>query len=104
MIVVASAVRAGDRLAALVAVIAGWVLFLWLPAALGVTGPPTVFAALSIAAWLLVLLATAEGLRGRQERIAEARRSRREEARRKADQERLQIARELTTCWRTTSP
>jgi signal transduction histidine kinase len=95
VIAVASAVRAGDRLAALAAVIAGWVLFLWLPAALGVTGPPTVFAALSIAAWLLLLLAAAEGLRGRQERIAEARRSRREEARRMADQERLQIAREL---------
>ena len=81
--------------AARVAVIAGWVLFLWLPAALGVTGAPTVLAALSIAAWLLVLLAAAEALRGRQERAAEARRARQEEARRKADEERLRIAREL---------
>jgi hypothetical protein len=76
-------------------VIAGWVLFLWLPAALGVTGAPTVLAALSIAAWLLVLLTAAEALRGRQERAAEARRARQEEARRKADEERLRIAREL---------
>ena len=88
-------VRAGDRIAARVAVIAGWVLFLWLPAALGVTGAPTVLAALAIAAWLLVLLAAAEALRGRQERAAEARRARQEEARRKADEERLRIAREL---------
>jgi signal transduction histidine kinase len=95
VVAVVSAVRAGDRLAARVAVIAGWVLFLWLPAALGVTGAPTVLAALSIAAWLLVLLAAAEGLRGRQERAAEARRARQEAARRKDDQERLRIAREL---------
>ena len=95
VVAVVSAVRAGDRLAARVAVIAGWVLFLWLPAALGVTGAPTVLAALSIAAWLLVLLAAAEALRGRRERAAEARRARQETARRKADQERLRIAREL---------
>ncbi len=92
---VVSAIRAGDRMAARVAVIAGWVLFLWLPAALGVTGAPTVLAALSIAAWLLVLLAAAEALRGRKERAAEARRARQEAARRQADEERLRIAREL---------
>jgi signal transduction histidine kinase len=92
---VVTAARAGDRRAARVAVIAGWVLFLWLPAALGVTGAPTVLAAFAIAAWLLVLLAAAEALRGRQERAAEARRARQEEARRKTDEERLRIAREL---------
>ena len=95
VVAVVLTVRAGDRTAARVAVIAGWVLFLWLPAALGVTGAPTVLAALSIAAWLVVLLAAAEALRGRQERAAEARRARQEEARRKADEERLRIAREL---------
>jgi hypothetical protein len=77
---VVSAVLAGDRLAARVAVIAGWTLFLWLPAALGVTGAPT---------------AAAEALRGRTERAAEAKRARQEEAHRKADEERLRIAREL---------
>jgi signal transduction histidine kinase len=90
-----SAVRAGDRIAGRAAVIAGWVLFLWLPAALGVTGTPTVLAALAIAAWLLVLLAAAEALRGRQERASEARRARQEQARRQVDEERLRIAREL---------
>jgi signal transduction histidine kinase len=95
VVAVVSAVRAGDRFAARTAVIAGWVLFLWLPAALGVTGAPTVLAVLSIAAWLLVLLAAAETLRGRQERASEARRARQEVARRQADEERLRIAREL---------
>jgi signal transduction histidine kinase len=95
VVAVVSAVRAGDRVAARVAVIAGWVLFLWLPAALGVAGTPTVLAAFAIAAWLLVLLAAAEAVRGRQERAAEARHARQEEARRKADEERLRIAREL---------
>ena len=95
VVAVVSAVRAGDRAAARVAVIAGWVLFLWVPAALGVTGVPTAVAAFAIAAWLLVLLAAAEALRGRHERAAEARRARQEEARRKADEERLRIAREL---------
>lgn len=95
VVAVVTAVTAGDRLAARVAVAAGWVLFLWLPAALGVAGAPTVLAALAIAAWLLVLLAAAEALRGRHERAAEARRAREQEARRTADEERLRIAREL---------
>ncbi len=94
-VAVLATVRTGDRVAARLAVIAGWVLFLWLPAALGVAGAPTVLAALSIAAWLVVLLAAAEALRGRQERAAHARQARDDAARRQADQERLRIAREL---------
>jgi signal transduction histidine kinase len=95
VVAVVSAVRAGDRLAARVAVVAGWVLFLWLPAALGVTGTPTVLASFAIAAWLMVLIALAEAMRDRQERAADARRASREQARRQADEERLRIAREL---------
>jgi signal transduction histidine kinase len=90
-----NAVMAGDRLAARVALVAGWVLFLWLPAALGVTGTPSALAALAIAAWMLVLLAATEGVRDRRERVAEARRTREQEARRRAGEERLRIAREL---------
>jgi signal transduction histidine kinase len=94
-VAIVGAVQAGDRLAARAAVVAGWVLFLWLPAALGVTGAPTALAALSIAAWLLVMLGAAEAVRGRRERFAQARRAREQEARRKAGEERLRIAREL---------
>lgn len=90
-----NAVMAGDRLVARVGLVAGWVLFLWLPAALGNTGAPTALAALSVAAWMLVLLAAAEGLRGRRERAVEAKRAREQEARRRAGEERLRIAREL---------
>jgi len=90
-----NAVMCGDRVAARVALGAGWVLFLWLPAALGNTGAPTVLGALAIGAWMLVLLAVAEGVRGRRDRMIEARRARQQEARSRADEERLRIAREL---------
>jgi signal transduction histidine kinase len=85
----------GDRLASRTAVVAGWVLFLWLPAALGKTSTPSWLAAVSIAAWLLLLLGAAEAFRGRRERFAEARRLREQEARQRAGEERLRIAREL---------
>jgi signal transduction histidine kinase len=94
-VAVMSALMAGERLAAWTAVIAGWVMFLWLPAALGATGTPSWLAAVSIAAWLLLLLGACEAIRGRRERAAEARRVREEHARRRASEERLQIAREL---------
>jgi signal transduction histidine kinase len=94
-VAVINAVIAGDRFAARAAVLAGWALFLWLPAALGKTSGPTWLAALSIAAWLLLLLGAAEALRSRRERFAEARRAREQEARRRASEERLRIAREL---------
>jgi signal transduction histidine kinase len=94
-VAVLNAVIVGDRLAARVAVVAGWVLFLWLPAALGKAGSPSWLAALSIAAWLLLLLGAAEAIRGRRERVAEARRLREQEARQRASEERLRIAREL---------
>ncbi|MEO6858777.1 MAG: sensor histidine kinase [Solirubrobacteraceae bacterium] len=95
VLAVVAAAMAGDRIAALVVVLAGWVAFLWLPVALGITGAPTVLAALAITAWLLVLLAGTEGMRARRERFVEARRARELQARNQADEERLRIAREL---------
>jgi signal transduction histidine kinase len=90
-----AAVIAGDRLAAGAAVLAGWAMYLWLPAALGHTSLPTVLAALAVGAWLIVLFAAAEAIRERRQRAAEARQAREREARRRADEERLRIAREL---------
>ena len=92
---VVSAVFAGERVLAWTAAGAGWLLFLGLPWALGHSGEPKVLAALAIAAWLLVALASAEGMRGRRERFAQARRTREFQARRQADEERLRIAQEL---------
>ena len=48
-----------------------------------------------VAAWMLVVLLASEGLRIRAERSAEAARSRAEQDRRRASEERLQIARDL---------
>jgi signal transduction histidine kinase len=58
-------------------------------------GDAHVAGALALAAWLLVLLAAGEGLRIRRERAAEGVRQREQEAQRRADEERLRIAREL---------
>lgn len=90
-----TAVMAGERAIALTVLAAAWAVALWLPAALGNAGTPNLLAALSIAAWLLVLLAVAVGVRVRVERVAEARRIREQEARQRASDERLRIAREL---------
>jgi signal transduction histidine kinase len=90
-----SAVIAGERLLAGVALAACWAIALWLPEAVGKAGAPNAFAVVSIAAWLLVLVAVGEGVRVRIERIAEARRARELETRRRASDERLRIAREL---------
>jgi signal transduction histidine kinase len=90
-----SVVVAGDRVAAGAAVLAGWTTYLWLPAALGDAGLPTVLASLSLAAWLLVLFAAGEAIRARRQRAVQAREAREQDARRRADEERLRIAREL---------
>jgi signal transduction histidine kinase len=92
---IVSAIFAGERVLAWTAVGAGWLLFLGLPWALGHSGGPQVLAALAIAAWLLVALAGAEGIRTRRERFAAVRRARELQARSQADEERLRIAQEL---------
>jgi signal transduction histidine kinase len=92
---IVSALFAGERVLAWAAVGVGWLLFLGLPWALGHSDGPKVLAALAIAAWLLVALASAEGIRSRREHFAEVRRARELEARRHADEERLRIAQEL---------
>jgi signal transduction histidine kinase len=89
------AVMAGHRLVTRASVVVAWALFLWLPPALGAAPTPKLLAAVSLAAWLLVLLVVCESVRGRRERSAEARRQRELQARRRADEERLRIAREL---------
>ena len=48
-----------------------------------------------IAAWLLVLLFAGEAVRARRERVAAVRRGREQEGLRRAEEERLRIAREL---------
>ncbi len=90
-----TAVLQGRRLAAWLALAAGLVAFLWLGYLLGREPPPSLAQAVGLAAWLLVLLTAAEVARARRERALEAVRTREEEARRRASEERLRIAREL---------
>ena len=90
-----SVVLAGRRWVALGSIVAGYVGFLWLPYLLGDEPAPSLAAAFGLAAWLLVLLFAAEFVRARRERTLELHRIRDEEARRRASEERLRIAREL---------
>jgi len=69
---------------------------MWLPYLVGSEPkPPNALAAVGIAAWLLVLGTVAEIARIRRERSLETARMHAEEARRRASEERLRIAREL---------
>jgi signal transduction histidine kinase len=88
-------VTTGHRLPAIVGLAAGYVGFLWLPYLLDREPAPSLGGILGLAAWLLVLLSAAEFVRVRRERAVEAARIREEEARRRASEERLRIAREL---------
>jgi signal transduction histidine kinase len=88
-------VTMGRRTAAVVMLAVGYSSFMWLGWAIGVSGAPSLGEMLGVGAWLLVLLAVSEGVRTRRERALEAWRSREEEARRRASEERLRIAREL---------
>ncbi|MGI8791189.1 MAG: sensor histidine kinase [Actinomycetota bacterium] len=90
-----SATMAGRRWAAIGAVVAGYVGFLWLGYLFGMSGPPRTEAALGLGAWLLVLITVAEVGRARRERAHEYARTRAEEAKRRASEERLRIAQEL---------
>jgi signal transduction histidine kinase len=90
-----TAVVAGHRLAAAVVAVVGFLVFPWLDFLLRDQPGPSLGGLAGLAAWLLVLLGAAEAIRIRRERVAEAARIREEEARRRAGEERLRIAREL---------
>ncbi|MGH2653122.1 MAG: sensor histidine kinase [Actinomycetota bacterium] len=90
-----TAVARGHRLAAAITAAAGFVIFPWLDYLLRDRPAPSLVALTALASWLLVLLGTAEAVRIRRERVAEALRMEEEERRRRASEERLRIAREL---------
>jgi signal transduction histidine kinase len=90
-----TAVMAGRRVPAIAILIGGYIVIGWGRFFLGLDPAPRLEVALAIAAWLLVLLSLAEFARSRRERALETGRVRAEEARRRATEERLRIAREL---------
>lgn len=73
----------------------GFAAFTWLPALLGNDDAPTSTELFASAGWLLMWTAAAEIVRLQMQRSAQAQRAREEEARRRIDEERLRIAREL---------
>ncbi|MGH2680225.1 MAG: histidine kinase [Actinomycetota bacterium] len=89
-----AAVRA-HRLAVGITAVTGFALFPWLDFLVRDGPAPSAVSLLALAAWLLVLFGTAEIVRIRRERVAEAVRMEEEEALRRAGEERLRIAREL---------
>jgi signal transduction histidine kinase len=90
-----TAVMKGRRIAALASLVVGYISFLWVGYLVGVESRPDWAKALGLGAWLLVLFTVTEVVRVRRERALELVRIRNEEARRRASEERLRIAREL---------
>ena len=90
-----STVLARRRLAAVISLVAGYLIAVWPPWLIGRPGGPHPIFALWLAVFLLVLLSGAELMRLRQQRAEALARSRDDEVRRQASEERLRIARDL---------
>ena len=90
-----TAVRAKQRAAAVASLIIGYVASTWPPWLIGTHGHATAGFAVGLALGLLFLLAVAEVIRARGQRTAALERSRQEELRRRAGEERMRIARDL---------
>jgi signal transduction histidine kinase len=90
-----TAVLYGRRVGAWIVLAVGFVGSTFGPAVVSDEPAPTIGHLVGLAAWLLVIAAAADLLRARRERMAEADRMHEEEARRRASEERLRIAREL---------
>lgn len=99
VVALVSAVQKGHRRAAWVtgaSVLTGYSLVaFWIGGPLVNVDEPTVNDALPALAWTLLVLSAAEVVRFRSEKAAQVQRTLREEARRRASEERLLIAREL---------
>ena len=97
-----TALVGGHRIAAYAWLIVGYACFEWLVPAVTNKDFPSTAAIVGLAAWLLLILAVSEAVRGRlayrsesRRRALEVERTRIEEARRQASEQRLGIAREL---------
>jgi signal transduction histidine kinase len=83
------------RGAAIASLVAGYLIAVWPPWLIGTHGNTSAASALGLLAGLIALLSAAELIRGRNQRIVAIRNRQAEEARRRASDERLAIARDL---------
>ena len=89
-----TAVLAKKRIAAIASLVIGYAASVW-PFLIGESGHPSAVFAVGLAAGLIFLLSAAELIRSRNARTAALARSRAEELRRLAGEERLKMARDL---------
>ena len=89
-----SAVLAKKRIAAIASLVIGYAASVW-PFLMGESGHPSAVFAVGLAAGLIFLLSAAELIRSRNQRTAALARSRTEELRRLAGEERMKMARDL---------
>jgi signal transduction histidine kinase len=89
-----NAVLARKRAAAIASLVIGYAASVW-PWLIGQSGHPSAAFALGLAAGLMFLLSAAELIRIRSQRAAALQRSREEELRRRASEERMRMARDL---------
>jgi signal transduction histidine kinase len=90
-----TAVQARQRAAAVASLVIGYAASIWPPWLIGSPGHASAGFAVGLAILLLFLLAVAEVIRARGQRAAALERSRQEELRRRAGEERMRIARDL---------
>ena len=89
------AIVRGHRVSAWVALAVGYPMFVWVAPLVAGRPPPSLPAAVGVAAWLVAFAVIVELVKTRRERAAEFRRTRAEESRRRAGEQRMAIAREL---------
>jgi signal transduction histidine kinase len=90
-----NAVLGRKRAAAIASLVIGYVASMWPPWLIGQRGHPSLAAALWLAVLMLLMLSIAEIIRSRSQRTAALERSRTEELRRRAGEERMRMARDL---------
>ncbi|HEV8298960.1 MAG TPA: sensor histidine kinase [Acidimicrobiales bacterium] len=95
VVALAQVVLTGRRRAAIASIVAGFIGFPWLGAALGTTESPPLGGVIALGAWLVTLLSVMEVVRSRRERAREEALSRAEARQRRASDERVRIAQEL---------
>jgi len=90
-----TAVQAGHRAAAIASLVIGYLVSVWPPWLVGTSDHPSATFALTLLIGLLVLLSAAELIRSGSQRAQALRRSREEELRRRASEDRMRMARDL---------